>query len=418
MDSDRFNPDERGAIKNFDRGASCKSTKSRHSHESGSPGLIDFTGCCSTSKDTRFHGNDKTYEYTSFARGPGLTKLPIIQTSNHLWKVKYFFCCLCVFLSFALSLTACRNQSEKQAGPPEKITIAYVINTNGVLVQIAFAKGYFKEEELDAVPQPHAFGKPALQAVIDGKADLATVADTPIMFAVMDGRRITTLAVIQTANRNEAIVAKGDRGVVKPSDLKGKTIGVTLGTTSDFFTEVFLIAHGIDRKQVTIIDLKPDEMVAALGTGKADAVSTWNPVLTQLQRDMGNKGLTFYGDTLYTEYFCLVAGQKYVKEHPETVRKVLRALIRAETFAKKNPEESRRLVAAFIKTDKTILDEMWNVFTFRVTLDQALIVDLEDQTRWAMKHRLTTRRNMPNYLDFVYVDGLQAVKPDAVRIIR
>lgn len=323
------------------------------------------------------------------------------------------------FIAFAVILysgTGCR--SEKQNGAPEKIAIAYVTNIGGVLVHIAFAKGYFKEEGLDAVPQPHAFGKLALQAVIDGKADLATVADTPIMFAVMDGRKITTLATTQTANRNEAIVARADRGIAKPSDLKRKTIGVTLGTTSDFFTEVFLITHGIDRKQVNIINLKPDEMAAALSTGKADAVSTWNPVLIQLQKDMGNKALTFYGETLYTEHFCLVAGQDFVREHPETVRKVLRALIRAEAFAKNDPGESRRLVAEFIKADKTTLDEIWDAFAFRVTLDQALIVDLEEQTRWAMKYRLTTHRDMPNYLDFIYVDGLLAVKPDAARIIR
>ena len=337
------------------------------------------------------------------------------KTDDH--SLQYYFCCLCILLLFAMFLTACQKQPEKSVGPPEKITIAYVTNIGGVLVHIAFAKDYFKEEGLDAVPQPHAFGKPALQAVIGGKADLATVADTPFMFAVMDNRKITTLAAILTSRRNEAIVVRGDRGITKPSDLKRKTIGVALGTASDFFTEIFLIAHGIDRKQVTIIDLKPDEMVAALSAGKVDAVSTWNPVLTQLQKDMGNKALTFYGGTLYTEYFCLAAGQDFVREHPETVRKILRALIKAETFANNNPEESRRLVAAFIKTDKAALDELWDAYIFRVTLDQGLIVDLEEQTRWAMKYRLTARRDMPNYLDFIYVDGLLALKQDAVRII-
>ena len=96
----------------------------------------------------------------------------------------------------------------------------------------------------------------------------------------------------------------------------------------------------------------------------------------------------------------------------------MRALLKAETFVQQHPEESRRLVAEFIKTDKVVLDETWDIFTFRVTLDQALLVDLEDQTRWAMKYRLTARKDMPNYLDFIYVDGLQAVKPEAVRIIR
>jgi NitT/TauT family transport system substrate-binding protein len=315
----------------------------------------------------------------------------------------------------ALTVTGCQQQ--KQAGPPEKITIAYSTSFSAVLVHIAFTKGYFGEEGLDATPQPHASGKEALQSVLEGKADLATVADTPIMFAIMNGKKISTLAVIQTTN-NEAIVARRDRGIAKPSDLKGKKIGLTLGTTGDFFADSFLLAHGIDRKHVKIIDLKPNEMAAALGMGKVDAVSAWNPTATQLKKKLGSKGIVFLGESIFTEMFCVSAGQEYVKNNPVAIKKVLRALLQAETFVQQQPEEARCLVAEFIKTDKVILDETWDNFTFRVVLDQALLVDLEEQTRWAMKNRLTKRKDMPNYLDFIYVDGLQAVKPAAVRIIR
>lgn len=316
----------------------------------------------------------------------------------------------------ALTVTGC--QPEKQVGPPEKVTIAYSTSFSAVLVHIAFTKGYFGEESLDATPQPHASGKEALQSVLEGKADLATVADTPIMFAIMNGKKISTLAVIQTTNKNEAIVARRDQGIAQPSDLKGKKIGLTLGTTGDFFADSFLLAHGIDRKHVKIIDLKPNEMAAALGMGKVDAVSAWNPTATQLKKKLGSKGIVFLGESIFTEMFCVSAGQEYVKNNPVAIKKVLRALLQAETFVQQQPEEARCLVAEFIKTDKVILDETWDNFTFRVVLDQALLVDLEEQTRWAIKHRLTVRRDMPNYLDFIYVDGLQAVKPAAVRIVR
>jgi len=75
-------------------------------------------------------------------------------------------------------------------------------------------------------------------------------------------------------------------------------------------------------------------------------------------------------------------------------------------------------VADFIKIDSALLEEIWGIFNFRVALDQALLVNLEDQTRWAIKKRLTARTDMPNYLDYIYISGLQAVKPEAVRIIR
>jgi NitT/TauT family transport system substrate-binding protein len=333
----------------------------------------------------------------------------------HFQKYLYFaalYLSTLVFIVFTIN--GCQQQ---KTSPPEKITVAYTTNLNPVLIHIALAKGYFKEEGLDATPQPHAFGKLALQAVIDGKAGIATVADTPIMFAVMDGKEITTLAVLQTSNSNEAIIARKDRGITKPSDLRGKKIGLTLGTTGHFFTDSFLQLHNIDEKQVKIIDLNPDEMAAALDTGKVDAVSTWNPNLIQLKKKLGSKGIMFFGESLYTENFCIVTGQEYAKKNPESIKKVLRALIKAETFVQQHPDEARRCVAEFIKLDKALIDESWDIFTFRVALDQALIVDFEDQTRWAIKQRLTKRRNMPNYLDFIYIDGLESVKPEAVRII-
>jgi len=314
-----------------------------------------------------------------------------------------------------LTFTGCQ---QKPADPPQKITIAHSTAGNAIIMTVALMKDYLKEEGLDVTPQPHGFGKLALQSVIEGKADIATVGDTPIVFAIMGGKKITVLAAIQNSDKNEAIVARQDSGIARPSDLKGKKIGLTLGTTGHFFANSFLLAHGMDINQVKIIDLKPEEMAAALATGKVDAVSVWNPTLIQLKNKLGSKGIIFFGESLYTENFCVVAGQDYVKKNPAAIKKVLRALIKAEAFVQQHPEESRRLVAEFLKADKGILDEIWGIFTYRVALDQALLVNFEDQTRWTIKHQLVARRDMPNYLDFIYIDGLEAVKPEAVRIIR
>jgi ABC-type nitrate/sulfonate/bicarbonate transport system substrate-binding protein len=205
---------------------------------------------------------------------------------------------------------------------------------------------------------------------------------------------------------------------MKPVDLKGKRIGVTLGTNADFFAYSFLLSHGIGMEKVKIVNLKPDEMADAMADGRVDAVSAFNPALKLLEKKLGMKGITFFAESVYTETFCVIAEQDYVKAHPETIKKVLRALIRAESFIQQHPAEAKLVVTDFIKIDPVYLDEIWDIFTLRVTLDQALLVSLEDQTRWALKQRLTRVRQMPNYLDYIYLKGLEAVKPEAVRIIR
>lgn len=314
-------------------------------------------------------------------------------------------------------LMSCKK-AENRTGPREKITIAYSTASNAILMYIALAKGYFAEEGLDVTQQPYAFGKLALGAVLEGKADIATVADTPIVFAVMNGEKIATFAVIQTSNKDNAIVARHDRGIAKPADLRGRKIGVPLGTNADFFLSAFMLAHDLDREKIKIIDMKPAEMAAALDSGKVDAVSAFNPTINQLKKGLGDKGVVFLGEEIYTEIFCLTAMQDYIKKNPEAIKKVLRALMKAEAFVIEHDEEARRLVADFIRLDKATLDELWPIFTLRVGLHQALLVDFEAQSRWMLKNKLTKRTSMPNYLDYINSDGLQAVKPEAVGMVR
>ena len=321
--------------------------------------------------------------------------------------------CLPLLLSFS-----CRKQQEAPP-PPEKVTIAYMASVNSILVDIAFAKGYFAQEGLDARPQPFAYGKLALDSVLAGKADLATAADTPIMLAVMNGKQITTVGVIQTSNRDEAIVARKDRGIASPADLKGKRIGVTAGTATDFFLHAFLADHDIDLKDVTIVNMTADnEMSEALVTGRVDAVSAFTSIMTVMKKELGSKGAFFFDESIYTEKFCVAAMQEYVRVHPEIIKKFLRALIRAETLARQDPEEAKRVVADFLHMDKAAIDEIWPIFTIGVKLDQALLADLEDQSRWALKKGLTINKDIPNFLDFISPDGLLAVKPEAVTILR
>jgi sulfonate transport system substrate-binding protein len=334
------------------------------------------------------------------------------------WLMPFFLLRVVALLLLTLPTIACEKQSDQAVGLPEKVTIANAMTPFTALVQVALIKGFFSAEGLDVNAQPHEFGKLALQSVLEGKADVAVSGDTPVMFAVTSGKKTYTMAVLATSRKGEAIMARRDRGISSPDDLKGKTIGVTLGTTGDFFLESFLSIHRISKEEVHIVDMKPNEMTDALVTGKVDAVSFWSFFINQLLRQLGDNGIAFYDETVYSDTVCLTAMQEYVKTHPEAMRRMLRALIRAEAFVNKNPEETRRLVAEYIKVDQAILDEIWESFDFKVTLDQSLLLSLEDQTRWAIRNRLTEGGGSPNYLDFIYLESLQAVRPEAVRIIR
>jgi len=64
------------------------------------------------------------------------------------------------------------------------------------------------------------------------------------------------------------------------------------------------------------------------------------------------------------------------------------------------------------------LREQWKILNFSITLDQSFLVTLERQAEWAIKNKLTDKTEVPNFLDFIYLKGLDIVKPKAITIIR
>ena len=43
---------------------------------------------------------------------------------------------------------------------------------------------------------------------------------------------------------------------------------------------------------------------------------------------------------------------------------------------------------------------------------------MENEARWIRNNNLTAETQVPDFLDYIYTDGLQEVKPDAVNVIR
>ncbi len=338
------------------------------------------------------------------------------QQRCSLWKAS-------VTLMLVAALMACQesapeNKEQQRAEPLQKITVAYTYQPQSTLVHIAAAKGYFAEEGLAAQPLMHTFGKAALQSVIDNKADFATVAETPIMFNVLKGEKIFVIANIEASSMNNAIVARKDAGIAAPGDLKGKRIGFTPGTTGDFFLDSLLTANGLTRNEIQSVGLKPEEMLDAVMAKQVDAVSTWNYPLTQISRQLGADGTIFYDREIYTETFNIAARQEFVQNNPDTVKRFLRALIKAEDFVTKNPDEAQAIMSVATKIDQGLIRDVWNAFNYHVVLDQTLLLTLEDETRWAIKNKLTDQTVMPDYMSFIHLDSLKAVKPEAIRMNR
>ncbi len=95
----------------------------------------------------------------------------------------------------------------------------------------------------------------------------------------------------------------------------------------------------------------------------------------------------------------------------------MKSLLEAEDYVKENPEESREFVRDRFDYESDYIEYSWPKQEFAVVLEQAMLITMRDQSRWAIKNNLTDATEVPNYLDYIYMDALEAVKPEAVGII-
>ena len=68
--------------------------------------------------------------------------------------------------------------------------------------------------------------------------------------------------------------------------------------------------------------------------------------------------------------------------------------------------------------DDAYIAKVWEDNQFVFSLDQSLITAMEDEARWMIKNKLTGKKQVPDFMNYIYLDGLKAIKPEAVSIIR
>lgn len=143
-----------------------------------------------------------------------------------------------------------------------------------------------------------------------------------------------------------------------------------------------------------------------------------NPHIINSKNKLGGNAVEFSGKNIYTETYNIAVMQEFVNANPELISRIVRALVLAVDFIERNPEESISIISKTIGMGESQLAKLWDIYNFEISLKQSFVLTLEDQARWAIKNKLTNKTEVRNYLDYIYIDALESVKPEAVTIIR
>lgn len=284
-------------------------------------------------------------------------------------------------------------------------------------VYVAYEKQFWKELGLDVELVAFTSGRACLDAVLAGKADVGTMAETPIMNAGFNGSPMYVVAGIHKSGRNTKVVARKDRGVSKPSDLKGHKVGVSVGTNGEFFMDQFLKREGLTRKDVQVVNLRPEEMTASLASGKVDACFTWEPHVQNARIQLGDRAVVFDNNGIYTETYNIVTTQGFAKSEPKELELLLKGLDKAVAYMRENPDDSIGIVSRRIGLDAGVLKAIWGDYTFQLSLESSFLDLLNEEAEWAkVSGGVPHAAETPNYRLYLLTDPLKAVRPEAVTI--
>ena len=284
-------------------------------------------------------------------------------------------------------------------------------------VWVAADQGYFEQEGVALSIREFDSGKTSFEAMLNHEGiDLSTVAPTPIMFHSFTRDDFAIVATFVHSYRDLRVIGHRGSGIASAADLRGKRIGAPSGTTGQFFTETFLAFNDIASSEVEIVDTLPSALATVLQKREVDAIVIWEPYAYNAHQLLAQDAIILPSTTIYREAFNFMAMDELLKKKPLAIQKFLHAITRAMQFIGENKEQAQDIVAQRLKLDKEVVKALWEEFTFELSLEQELILTLEHEARWAIKNNLVSTTAVPNYLDYLSLEPMKKVEPQAVRV--
>lgn len=143
------------------------------------------------------------------------------------------------------------------------------------------------------------------------------------------------------------MAVKKDSGIKSLEDTVGKKIAVSFGSTTHYSLLSALKEKGIDEKKITILDMKPADMLAAWKQGQIDGGYVWYPTLGEMLDD---------GETILTSRELAeegiitadvgIATNDFIEKHPDVLKQYISILDEAVEDYRSSKDESAKALTS------------------------------------------------------------------------
>ncbi|MGQ0793391.1 MAG: ABC transporter substrate-binding protein [Deltaproteobacteria bacterium] len=243
-----------------------------------------------------------------------------------------------------------------------------ITHAQGVIGQATgwFEKALGKDAKLEW--QIFNAGPSAIESLFAGELDIAYIGPNPAINGYVKSKGEALRIVAGAASGGTALVVRKGAGISSAEDFNGRRVASPqLGNTQDVALRRWLKKNGLKSKEkggaVQIVPLaNPDQLTLFL-RGDIDAAWTVEPWVSRLIKE-GNGSLFLDEKSLWPggKYVIthVVVSARFLKNHPDLVKKWIAAHVGLTEWINKNPEKAKKLLNDEIKreTGKAIPDDI------------------------------------------------------------
>ena len=279
--------------------------------------------------------------------------------------------------------------------PPLRIGWVYAMANAPAL--IAEKKGYYEAEGLRAAVHSFGDGPMIQQAIAAGELDIAYIGTPPVY--QWFSRGLETRIIAKVNYGQAAVIASRSSSVKSLADLRGKKLaGVAKGSGMDVLLRGYVLkeAAKLDpENDLTIVQMPPGNMNAALERQVVDAAFTWEPFVS-LALARGDARLILDVNQALPDYpwYVVVGVPKILQERPDDIAKLLRAHRKAIAFLQEHQEEANGIIA------ETFNLEPLQTIDGKTLAPEAIVREARKRLGWSDKLESTDLQFIQRLIDY------------------
>ncbi len=225
-------------------------------------------------------------------------------------------------------------------------------------MQVAIKEGFFTQAGLNVTVKSVAQSTVAIPDLLHGSIDVIGGGN---YVSFLEAQAHGTFPVeflapaVDCTTNNYGVVAMPSSGITKASDLAGKTIAVNLTQNiQTLTTNAVLSADGVSAGSVKYVQIPFPNMVAALKSGKVNAVSAVEPFLSAALAAGGKLVTsTCTGPTADFPMSGYITTQTWASAHPAAAKAFQTALEKGNAYANANPSVVREVLPTYTSISAT-----------------------------------------------------------------